>query len=183
MQSTAICDKTKGIATAADIPLGKLVLFNVFYEIFTLCTSIIAEAPNGTLYHARNLDFGLFIGWDTDNDKWALTEKLRPLIINVDYQSGGKTVARAVYFTGYIDVLTGVKPVMLTLSMNERFQLDGEQFFIYKAARNSIMTEELLAPSYFILGGNSSGQGCVITRPRETMDNLEESSGTVQCFL
>ncbi|XP_033096592.1 acid ceramidase-like [Anneissia japonica] len=197
-------DEMKGIATAADIPLGQVVLYNVFYEIFTLCTSIIAEAPNGTLYHARNLDFGLFLGWDTENDKWALTEKLRPLIINVDYQSGGKTVARAVHFTGYIGVLTGVKPGVLTLSMNERFQLDGGYvgfikwllgdhsgkwmgFFLretlvssasYEAAKSSIMTEELLAPAYFILGGNSSGQGCVITRSRETMDNLEELKKT-----
>ncbi|XP_071950236.1 acid ceramidase-like [Antedon mediterranea] len=197
-------DEMKGIATAANIPLGQVVLYNVFYELFTLCTSIVAEAPNGTLYHARNLDFGLFLGWDVENDTWSLSEKLRPLIINVDYQSKGETVARAVHFAGYIGVLTGVKPGVLTLSMNERFQLDGGYigfikwllgdhsgkwmgFFIrevlvdsisYEAAKKSIMTEELLAPAYFILGGNSSGQGCVITRSRETMDNLEEMTKT-----
>ena len=35
---------------------------NIFYEVFTVCTSILAQAGDGTLYHGRNLDFGLFMG-------------------------------------------------------------------------------------------------------------------------
>ncbi len=38
---------------------------------------------NGNTYHARNLDFGLFLGWDLTNDTWQLSELLRPLIMNV----------------------------------------------------------------------------------------------------
>ncbi len=38
---------------------------------------------NGNMYHARNLDFGLFLGWDLPNDTWKLSELLRPLIMNV----------------------------------------------------------------------------------------------------
>ena len=41
---------------------GEMVLFNLFYEFFTVCTSIVAEDPAGNFVHARNLDFGLFIG-------------------------------------------------------------------------------------------------------------------------
>ncbi len=44
------------------------MLYNVFYEIFTLCTSIVGQDSNGNVYHARNLDFGLFLGWDLTND-------------------------------------------------------------------------------------------------------------------
>ncbi len=40
----------------------------MFYEIFTLCTSIVGQDNNGKIYHARNLDFGLFLGWDLTND-------------------------------------------------------------------------------------------------------------------
>ena len=44
------------------LSLGEIVLYNIFYEIFTACTSIIGQAENGKLLHARNLDFGLFMG-------------------------------------------------------------------------------------------------------------------------
>ena len=78
------------IANATGLPLGEVVLYNVFYEVFTVCTSIVAqdqsgkhellrallfllyqmhlEIPSifcflsGNLYHGRNLDFGLFMG-------------------------------------------------------------------------------------------------------------------------
>lgn len=70
----------KGISKATNIPLGKLkellsfyveyvllalgevVLYNIFYEASTACTSIIGQNENGQLLHARNLDFGLFMG-------------------------------------------------------------------------------------------------------------------------
>lgn len=61
-------EEIKGIANATNIELGELVLYNIFYEIFTLCTSIVGEDSNGNIYHARNLDFGLFLGWDIKND-------------------------------------------------------------------------------------------------------------------
>jgi acid ceramidase len=58
----------KGLATAANIPLGDIVFYNIFYEIFTLCTSIVGQDTQGNVYHGRNLDFGLFLGWDLTND-------------------------------------------------------------------------------------------------------------------
>ncbi len=61
-------DEIKGIANATNIQLGELMLYNMFYEIFTLCTSIVGQDQNGKMYHARNLDFGLFLGWDLTND-------------------------------------------------------------------------------------------------------------------
>lgn len=38
------------------------MLYNVFYEVFSVCTSIVAQTENGTLMHARSLDFGLLMG-------------------------------------------------------------------------------------------------------------------------
>ncbi len=52
-----------GVSDITGIPLGRVVLYNVFYEIFTVCTSVITQDAKGTLYHARNLDFGLFLGY------------------------------------------------------------------------------------------------------------------------
>lgn len=52
----------KGIAKIADIPLGEITLYNIFYEVFTVCTSLISQGADGKVYHARNLDFGLLLG-------------------------------------------------------------------------------------------------------------------------
>lgn len=41
-------------------------LYNLFYEFFTVCTSILARDSRGQLLHARNLDFGIFLGYNTN---------------------------------------------------------------------------------------------------------------------
>jgi acid ceramidase len=104
-------DEIKGIADATGLPLGDLALYNMFYEVFTLCTSIVGQDSQGKMYHARNLDFGLFLGWDTKNDTWLLSELLRPLIINVNYTRSGVLKYKTVTFVGFVGVITGVKPV------------------------------------------------------------------------
>ncbi|KAJ8028247.1 Acid ceramidase [Holothuria leucospilota] len=193
-----------GVAKASGLPLGQVVLYNVFYEVFTFCTSIVAEDETGKLYHARNLDFGLFLGWDIKNKTWALTERLRPLIVNIDYQVKGKTVAKAVHFAGYLGVLTGVKPDVFTVSMNERFNLDGGYLGIlewilgdhngkwmgfelrdtlvnaqsFDEAMHTLTTVEFLAPAYIILGGNKTGQGAIITRDRKSTADVKMMKGT-----
>ena len=43
-----------------DASSGNVALMNIFYKIFTVCTSIVGEASDGS--HGRNLDFGLFMG-------------------------------------------------------------------------------------------------------------------------
>lgn len=44
----------------------------------------------------------------------------------------------------------------------------------YEEAKNQLAQTKMLAPAYFILGGNQSGQGCIITRSRElSIDVLE----------
>ena len=36
-------DEMKGIANATNVNLSEIVLYNIFYEIFTLCTSIVGQ--------------------------------------------------------------------------------------------------------------------------------------------
>ncbi|XP_060783852.1 N-acylsphingosine amidohydrolase (acid ceramidase) 1a [Neoarius graeffei] len=185
-------EEIKGIASASDVPLGEVMLFNIFYEVFTVCTSVVAEDLNGNVYHARNLDFGLFMGWDQKTQTWTLTEKLKPLVVNVDLKRNNRTVFRSTSFAGYVGMLTGIRPKEFTLTMNERFDVDGgyigilewilgkrdgmwmsfltrkvlENATSYEDAKNQLALTKLLAPAYFILGGNQTGQGCVITRTR-----------------
>ncbi len=40
-------EEIRAIATETDLPLGEVVLYNIFYEIFTVCTSIVAQDPSG----------------------------------------------------------------------------------------------------------------------------------------
>uniref|UniRef100_A0A673JX94 ceramidase n=1 Tax=Sinocyclocheilus rhinocerous TaxID=307959 RepID=A0A673JX94_9TELE len=79
----------------------------------------------GNIYHARNLDFGLFMGWDRQNKTWTLTEKLKPLVVNVNFQRGNKTVFKSTNLAGYVGMLTGIRPGEFSLTMNERFNVDG----------------------------------------------------------
>ncbi|NXA46562.1 ASAH1 ceramidase, partial [Nothocercus julius] len=172
--------------------LGEIVIFNIFYEIFTVCTSIVAEDKTGRLYHARNLDFGLFLGWDVKNSSWTVTQELKPTVVVLDFQRNNKTVFKSTNFAGYIGMVSGVKPDTFTLTMNERFSLDGgyigilewflgrrdgmwmgfltrsvlENATSYEDAKEKLTKTRLLAPAYFILGGKKSGEGCVITRSR-----------------
>ncbi|XP_075716265.1 acid ceramidase [Rhinoderma darwinii] len=193
-------EEMKGIADASGLPLGEVLLFNIFYEVFTVCTSVVAEDTSGKLFHARNLDFGLFLGWDVKNNSWMVTELLRPLVVNVNFQRNNKTVFLSTSFAGYVGMLTGMKPGILTLTMNERFSLDGgyigvlewilgirqgawmsfltrsvlENATSYAEAKTLLSKTVLLAPAYFILGGNKSGDACVITRSRQSCLDIWE---------
>ncbi|KXJ06234.1 Acid ceramidase [Exaiptasia diaphana] len=39
-----------GLSKASGIPVGEVVLYNIFYEVFTVCTSIVAEDKKGKAF-------------------------------------------------------------------------------------------------------------------------------------
>lgn len=55
-----------GISDAAELSVGEITIYNVFYEFHSLCTSVVMEDKNKNMYHGRNLDFGLFLGFVLD---------------------------------------------------------------------------------------------------------------------
>ena len=59
------------------------------------------------------------------NHTWQTPEALRPLVVELDFQRSGQTVYKSVNFAGYIGVLTGMKPDRFSLTLDERFSLDG----------------------------------------------------------
>uniref|UniRef100_A0A8D0NYR4 Acid ceramidase n=1 Tax=Sus scrofa TaxID=9823 RepID=A0A8D0NYR4_PIG len=179
---------------------AEIISYNIFYEFFTICTSIITEDKGGHLLHGRNMDFGLLLGWNINNNTWVVTEQLKPLTVNLNFQRNNKTVFKAASFAGYVGVMTGFKPGLFSLTLNERFSSNGgyigilewvlgkkdakwigfilrsvlENSTSYEEAKNILTKTKLLAPAYFILGGNVSGEGCVITRDRkESLDVYE----------
>uniref|UniRef100_A0A3Q1FC10 Acid ceramidase n=1 Tax=Acanthochromis polyacanthus TaxID=80966 RepID=A0A3Q1FC10_9TELE len=183
-------DEIKGIADVSGIHLGEVVLFNIFYEVFTVCTSFVAEDDKGEL---TQYSFNITCcNWDVKNKSWSISEKLKPLVVNLDFKRNNQTVFKSTNFAGYVGMLTGIKPHIFTLTMNERFSLDGGYIGImewilgqrdgmwmsfltrsvlenansYEEAKHRLAETKMLAPAYFILGGNRTGQGCIITRSR-----------------
>lgn len=133
-------EELSGISEDIGVGLGEITLFNVFYEFFSACTSIVAQSQNGVLFHGRNLDFGLFLGyclstiyhnfviflllfilivflslilnrWDPVNHTWQTTNLLKPLVVQLRFMRGNNTVYRAVNYAGYTGILTALKPV------------------------------------------------------------------------
>jgi acid ceramidase len=184
------------ISNVTGINLGELVLYNIFYEVFTVCTSIVAQDDNNKLYHARNLDFGLFLGWDVNTNDWGVTEKLRDIIININWTRGGQTVYKSVNFAGYIGIYNGVKKNGFTITANERFNINGgylgiiqwlmgnstaslmsllvretfEQVDTYEDAVTKLSITPIMAPVYYIIGGKNSGEGQILVRGRGGVD-------------
>ncbi|XP_076067426.1 acid ceramidase-like [Oratosquilla oratoria] len=206
-------EEMHSISSATDLPLSEVTLYNIFYEVFTLCTSIVAQDKHGRMYHGRNLDFGLFMGWDLKNHTWRVAELLKPLVIHLDWQRANKTVFQSVNYAGFVGVLTGVKKDKFTFSLDERFGFNGgfvgllewilfhdhkqqwvgffsrevlERAQSYEEAKDLLSKKRLLAPVYFILGGVNAGEGCIITRDRENFNILSlgsRKSGSGSWFL
>ncbi|KAK6051243.1 acid ceramidase family protein [Cooperia oncophora] len=173
-------DEIQSIADDTGIPVGQIVIYNIFYEIFTVCTSIIAQDPNGHIIHARNLDFGLFLGWNADTHEWKISSALRKMIINVNWIKDGKILYKSNNFAGYVGIYNGMKKGAFSITANERFQAAGgylgmyrwltglepngkwmswltretlEQFNTYTDAKAHLMSTPMLSPVYYILGG------------------------------
>ncbi|OQR68738.1 N-acylsphingosine amidohydrolase (acid ceramidase)-like, partial [Tropilaelaps mercedesae] len=118
-------EELQSLAALTGMPLGEVVLYNAFYEFFTVCTSIVAQNPQGQILHGRNLDFGLFLGWNSTAHTWSMTEVLRKTVIQIEWQRGNKTVFHSVNFAGYIGVLTAIRPGVMSFTINERFNVNG----------------------------------------------------------
>jgi hypothetical protein len=177
-------DEVKSCASAMGIPYGWLALFQLGYEVSDACTSIISQAEDGTIWHARNLDFGAGMGF---------TSTLKNATLQVDFQKGGKTVFTATTFGGYLGVLSGMKPNGFSGTVDTRFYPDGwteifseviaaieernatlvsfllrdvlTQEADYAGALNRLSTADLIADVYYIIGG-LKGEGAVVSRNR-----------------
>ncbi|EPS38533.1 hypothetical protein H072_7678 [Dactylellina haptotyla CBS 200.50] len=110
-------EEIKGLVEVTGVPLYLMIAFNTFLDTFMGCTSgavRLVPDPNKVdgldedrdkMVHFRTLDWGM--------------DGLRSLLIEVDYQRGGKTIARAITYAGFVGVLTGVRK-SLSISLNFR---------------------------------------------------------------
>ena len=179
-----------GLAIKFGVHVGEVVLGNILYEVTAYnhsaksngskaCTSIVAEALDGIIYHGRNLDYSF------------LTDALRNMTIIVDFQRDGETVYTGTTFAGYVGLLSGQKPNGFTVTLDERDQgkwwmnfievlLSGAGGIAGFVIRDAIADPDadfekavldlayapLIAPCYIIVGGVGLEEGAVITRDR-----------------
>lgn len=183
-----------GVAeVVSGVSVGDVVLGNMLYEVTAfshakwgaggrgqpkMCTSIVAEAINGTIYHGRNLDY-------------SFTSVLSDMTVIIDFQEAGKTVYTGTTFAGMVGLLTAQKPHGYTVTLDERDQGDwwmnaleaivaGTHGIAALHIRDAVASKDmdfesavifladkpLVAPSYLIIGGTKPREGLVITRDR-----------------
>lgn len=170
---------------------GQIGFFQLFYEMANVCTSIVAQHANGTIFHARNLDYSI--------------PGLENITATINFMKDGKVLFTATEYVGYFGVLTGMRPDGWSVSVNQRFtveipfiptieaMLDGAQSIgfslrdaltnipTYKEAmpylsntRNKESSLYLNSPVYLIVAGANRGEGTILTRKRNGTD---ESGG------
>eukprot|EP01064_Diplonema_japonicum_P019772 TRINITY_DN285_c0_g2_i1.p1 TRINITY_DN285_c0_g2~~TRINITY_DN285_c0_g2_i1.p1 ORF type:complete len:440 (+),score=166.80 TRINITY_DN285_c0_g2_i1:67-1320(+) len=130
-------EEIRGLSMVTGLDLGYMILFQLAYELEGLCTSIVAQDAEGKIWHGRNLDFGLFSGYNWTEPEgggfpgaWELTEALRPLILKVDWQKNGTTIFSSVQYAGYIGVHTGMKKGMFGMSVDSRFDNNLDKYLL-----------------------------------------------------
>lgn len=116
------------------------------------CTGIIAKnEADGTVYHARNLDF-------------SLAKYLQHMAYNAVFTRGGKEVYTAQMIAGYSAVLTGIKRGSngYTIEINTRY---GGKFGTNKELFKHLFTEKRPISGWV---------------KRETLDNITDYEDAVQ---
>ena len=173
-----------GISNYSGINLYEIVLYNIFYEVFSLCTSVVTNnIHHDTIIHARNLDFGVLME--------GIVPLLKKITISVSFTKNGKVVYRAHTFAGFVGIFTGMKPYKYSITINQRFAINGgflgimkwfrtksphwnslivrtllEGDYDYNYVVDKLSTVELVAPVYYIVGGIKKDEGALITRDR-----------------
>ena len=179
-----------GMANALqNLSISDVVLGNVLYELTAygdelrkdrtkMCTSIVAQSVNGTIFHGRNLDY-------------SYPDLLRELTIVVDFVQNGQTLFTGTTFAGMVGLFTGQKPHTYTISVDERDQgfwwmnvlealIAGTHGISTLHVRDALADKDMdfnavvdflaekpfIAPCYVIVGGMKSNEGAVITRDR-----------------
>lgn len=158
--------------------LDQVLECNLYYELTTWCTSIVAQHTNGTVYHARNQDLSLTI--------------LKTVLADVSFTRQGETVYKGTTFIGYVGLPTALRPGVWSASLNAHYELDdlhgpqdniqaakdgglGAGMFLRSAmnqaksfweAVNYMSNWVLIAPMYITMAGANPGEGAVVTRTR-----------------
>ncbi|KAB7508025.1 hypothetical protein Anas_02634, partial [Armadillidium nasatum] len=191
-------EEIEGMASAADLPVGHVTFYNIFYEMFVLCTSVIVQDPEGNIHHGRNLDNGALLGWDTKNHTWKVTEMLKPLTVLLHWKKDGKTLFKSGKYSFSLDKrmalnngIIGLLEWLLFKDHNQQWvTLYAREVFEtvndFESAKSALSNVRLIAPVYYILSGINRNEGVIITRDRDNVNILNlgsKESGQGSWFL
>ena len=85
-------EELQSISKLANIPMNKLILCQIIYEIFSACTSVVIRGENNI--HFRTMD------WEMDF--------LKKITIKVRFMKNNKLLYEAVTWVGYVGIVTGM---------------------------------------------------------------------------
>jgi acid ceramidase len=180
----------EGVAATAGIDNGLVTLMNLMYELSAACTSIVAQAADGTTLHGRNLDFGF---------GHLFTQDLQLDALTVDFRLANETVYGGVTYAGYVGLLTGYARGRFGVSVDETMPDDIWQVLLnvvdallekkamcisfmirdallhnetYAQAMRTFEWTPLVADVFLIVSGPSVGDGSVVTRMRNAPRNV-----------
>jgi acid ceramidase len=179
-------DDIEAIAELADLPMGRLIAMQLFYEISAQCTAVVAPSRRlgGAPVLVRTMD-------------WEM-EFLKPLTVQLHFRRGGRDLFIASTWVGCVGIFTGmaVRPdgSNFGVCINSRHTSDKgsmasilsglrskwptsfiirhvlEQATSYDHCVGWLRTAKLLAPVYFTICGAAPGQACLVTRGRKIDD-------------
>ncbi|TNV77093.1 hypothetical protein FGO68_gene7739 [Halteria grandinella] len=174
----------EALAQIIGMETHETLLVNSIVDFSSWCTSIVARMENGTIIHARNLDFDY-------------PSMMVHLVYKALIKKDGRIVAEAAAIAGYIGFYTGLRYDTFTVSYNVRMErlnqsdilknIDYElksgvlpaQQLIQRALLESTSYDEAVSlivyhpvntPCYIILGGKARNEGIVITRDRDRLN-------------
>lgn len=186
------------IAQIIDREVADVIFYNIAYEVMGFCTSIVAMNTDGSVYHGRNLDFGLYPDVNWSDVQWELTQDLRPILFNANLTKNGETLYKTTVFAGYVGVLTGVRENAMTITVDSRYDNNFDKYLLdwflntndnsqfltfatreametydnYDDAVNFILQTSFIGPAFIIIGGSNPYEGCVCTMgPNRTLAN------------
>ncbi len=97
----------ESLAKITNLPVWQTLLVNSIVDFSSFCTSIVARMENGTIIHARNLDFDF-------------PDMMQHLVYKAYIKKNGFIVGEAPAIAGYIGFYTGIKYGTFTVSYNVR---------------------------------------------------------------
>jgi acid ceramidase len=175
------------ISKQANIPIDKLILIQIIYEMCACCTSVVIPIQTGNdpgyNLHFRTMD------WEMDF--------LRDLTINVEFYKKGRLLFKGVTWAGYVGIVTGMNEsysiainyrrsngtimgnMMRTLRMKWPIgyltRHIYEQDLWFSDAREMLQFSPLIAPCYITLCASTAkiGNSVVLVRDNKETVNIK----------
>jgi len=177
-------EELRAISKRANIPVDKLIIMQLCYEMFAACTSIIINEDTETV-HYRTMD-------------WEMRD-LADLTIMIDFVKDDEKLFTATSWAGYVGVMTGVKQNVCSIALNYRRTNDRiiENFrqsvsgawpigFLirhlletetsYDRIESCLKNSRVISPCYVTISGPKLGQGSIISRTRSGTDKYKKLS-------